>query len=113
MLAFMIARDTMHQNQWLAAIEELEADGLEMTPVPSNFPRNLEDQRVAYQFWNCSEGTDSEGGRWARGPSPDGKGEFQYLANPVPMSTDDGRLDQVDPRVYGTPKMPVMPAAAE
>ena len=23
MLSFLIARDTMHQNQWLAAIEEL------------------------------------------------------------------------------------------
>ena len=52
MLAFMIARDTMHQNQWLAAIAELEADGLEQTPVPSNFPQSLEDGRVAYQFWN-------------------------------------------------------------
>lgn len=24
MLSFLIARDTMHQNQWLAAIAELE-----------------------------------------------------------------------------------------
>lgn len=29
MLSFLIARDTMHQNQWLAAIEELEKDGWE------------------------------------------------------------------------------------
>src|SRR5215218_3465709 len=28
MLSFLIARDTMHQNQWLAAIAELEAEGL-------------------------------------------------------------------------------------
>src|SRR3954453_19787612 len=34
MLSFMIARDTMHQNQWPAAIEELQADGLEDTPCP-------------------------------------------------------------------------------
>ena len=67
MLAFMIARDTMHENQWLAAIEELEADGLEESPVPSNFPLEREDRRVAYQFWNCSEGTDSAEGRWAKG----------------------------------------------
>jgi len=39
MLSFLIARDTMHQNQWLAAIKELEEDGLEETPVPSNFPQ--------------------------------------------------------------------------
>ena len=28
MLKFNLARDTMHQNQWLAALEELENDGL-------------------------------------------------------------------------------------
>jgi Mn-containing catalase len=28
MFSFLLARDTMHQNQWLAAIEELKADGL-------------------------------------------------------------------------------------
>ena len=38
--SFLLARDTMHRNQWLAAIEELNADGLEDTPVPSNFPRS-------------------------------------------------------------------------
>jgi Mn-containing catalase len=111
MLAFMIARDTMHQNQWLAAIAELEADGLEETPVPSNFPLEREDRRVAYQFWNCSEGSESAAGRWAKGPAPDGKGTFEYLADPKPMSTDDGQLGMIDPRVYGTPPMPVPPAA--
>ncbi len=69
MLSFMIARDTMHQNQWLAAIEELEADGLEETPVPSNFPVDLQKNEVAYQFWNCSQGDASREGRWASGPS--------------------------------------------
>src|SRR5690348_4409372 len=52
MLAFMIARDTMHQNQWLAAIADLEAAGLEGTPVPMNFPQELEKSAVAYEFWN-------------------------------------------------------------
>jgi len=113
MLAFMIARDTMHQNQWIAAIAELEADGLETTPAPSNFPLELEDRRVSYQFWNCSQGEESAEGRWAKGPTPDGKGEFQYLANPKPMSDDDGRLNPIDPRVYGTPPAPVPAAAAE
>ncbi|MBV9078305.1 MAG: manganese catalase family protein [Methylobacteriaceae bacterium] len=113
MLAFMIARDTMHQNQWLAAIAELEADGLDRTPVPMTFPREREDGRVSYQFWNCSEGEDSAAGRWAKGPAPDGQGQFEYLANPQPMSQDDGRLGPVDPRAYGTPKTPVPPIAAE
>jgi len=112
MLSFMIARDTMHQNQWLAAIQELEADGLDKTPAPANFPRELENGSVAYQFWNCSQGTESSEGRWASGPTPDGFGQFEYLAEPKPMSDDDGTLRQNDPRLYGTPTAPVPPAAA-
>src|SRR3954454_23111759 len=42
MLSFLIARDTMHQNQWLAAIKEMEEEGLDETPVPANFPQSLE-----------------------------------------------------------------------
>ena len=59
MFSSLLARDTMHQNQWLAAIEELKAEGLEDTPVPSNFPRELEMSSVAYKFQNFSEGQES------------------------------------------------------
>jgi Mn-containing catalase len=113
MLAFLIARDTMHQNQWLAAIAELEADGLEDTPVPSNFPQSREVQQVAYQFWNCSGGTESSEGRWASGTAPDGKGTFEYLAEPKPLTDDVGMLGQNDPRLYSTPAMPLPPVAAD
>ncbi len=113
MLSFLIARDTMHQNQWLAAIAELEADGLEETPVPSNFPQDRELREVSYQFWNCSEGTESAAGRWAKGPSMDGKGEFEYVESPAPLTDDSGMLDAVDPRLYVTPKEPVSPKATE
>jgi len=113
MLSYLIARDTMHQNQWIAAIRELEEDGLEMTPCPSNFPQNLEKSEVAYQFLNHSEGTESAQGRWAKGPSPDGKGEFTYVDRPPAFTEDEGLLNPVDPRTYGTPPAPVPPAAAE
>lgn len=112
MLAFMLARDTMHQNQWLAAIEEVEADGLEETPVPSTFPQEREHTEVSYQFWNCSEGEESKEGRWASGPSPDGKGEFEYLTDPGPRSQESGDLAEVDPRIHGTPKQPKPPVAS-
>jgi len=62
MLSFLIARDTMHQNQWLAAIKELEEEGLDRTPVPANFPQELEKQEVAYQFIDASEGSESQQG---------------------------------------------------
>jgi Mn-containing catalase len=112
MLSFLIARDTMHQNQWLAAIAELEEDGLEMTPVPSNFPQDLEMSEVSYQFMNHSEGDESREGSWANGPSPDGKGEFTYADSAVSYTDDEGELSQIDPRVYGTPAVPVPKSAA-
>ena len=112
MLSFMLARDTMHQNQWLAAIAELEADGLETTPCPSNFPIEKEDRSVAYQYLNFSEGTESSQGAWATGPSPDGLGEFTYVENPPAMG-EAPMLSDGDPRLYGTPKMPVPPIASE
>jgi Mn-containing catalase len=112
MLSFLIARDTMHQNQWLAAIRELEEDGLEATPVPANFPQEREMGEVAYQFIDASEGSESRNGRWAKGPSIDGKGTFTYTKI-KPLTQDEGLLGQVDPRTYGTPAMPVPPMAAE
>ncbi len=106
MFSFLLARDTMHQNQWLAAIEELEKDGLEETPVPSNFPQELEMSEVSYKFMNFSDGHDSQQGRWASGPSKDGKGQFEYVAEPAAMGPEVEELAEVDPRVYGTPKQP-------
>jgi Mn-containing catalase len=112
MLSFLIARDTMHQNQWLAAIKELEEEGLDRTPVPANFPQELEKQEVAYQFLDASEGSESQQGRWARGPSVDGKGQFTY-ARIEALTDDEGLLGQVDPRTYGTPASPLPAQAAE
>ena len=107
MLSFLIARDTMHQNQWLAAIKELEMEGLETTPCPSNFPQELEMREVSYQFLNFSDGTESQDGRWAAGRTPDGRGEFEYISMPTPEgSPDDGRLGAVDPRLHGTAMQP-------
>jgi Mn-containing catalase len=113
MLSFLIARDHMHQNQWLAAIEELRADGLEETPVPANFPTEQEMGQVAYKFMNFSEGEESAQGRWAQGPAPDGKGEFEYVANPQAMGPQMDELDPpVEPRLYSTPKQPMPPASS-
>ena len=104
-LSFLIARDTMHQNQWLAAIEELQADGLETTPVPSSFPQELEKSEVAYQFLNLSEGEESSQGRWAKGRSMDGKGEFEYVANPQPQGPEV-EPPQPNPSLHSTAKTP-------
>jgi Mn-containing catalase len=83
MLSFLIARDTMHQNQWMAAIEELEQN--EKPIVPSTFPQDLEKQEVSYSFMNFSKGTESAEGRWAKGPSMDKQSNFEYIENPKAM----------------------------
>jgi len=111
MLRFNIARDTMHQNQWLAAIAQLEEDGLESTPCPSSFPQEEEMREQSYTFWNCSDGTQSAEGLWAKGPTPDKRGQFEYIAEPKPLTTDTPELGMVDPRLHGTPKMPVPSAS--
>ena len=113
LLSFLIARDTMHQNQWIAAIAELEADGIDGTPVPLAFPPDRQNNAVAYQFWNNSQGTDSGEGRWASGPSPDGKGEFSYVATPVPLTDDMGLLHAADPRLYNMNPAKALEAEAE
>jgi Mn-containing catalase len=84
MLAFLIARDTMHQNQWIAAISELEARERDVV-VPTTFPRELEKNEFSYEFWNLSRGNASAAGRWAQGPAPDGRGVFQYIPEPRPF----------------------------
>jgi len=100
MLAFLIARDKMHQNQWLAAIAELEEK--EGKVVPNTFNAEKEKQEVSYSFMNCSKGTESAEGRWAKGTAMDGNGEFEYIEDPEPM----GQIPILMPApiyMHGTP----------
>jgi Mn-containing catalase len=82
MLSVLIARDAYHQNQWAAAIAELEEQ--EGLLVPSTFPREKERLDVSYKLYNFSEGEESSTGRWAKGPSLDGQGEYEYVSEPKP-----------------------------
>lgn len=101
MLSFLIARDTMHQNQWLAAIAELEEK--EGKVVPNTFNRQFEKSDVSYKFMNCSAGMESQQGRWASGPSMDGLGQFEYEANPV-ATGQSPILEAAPGYIHGTPK---------
>lgn len=76
MLAFMIARDTMHQEQWLMAIEDM--GGIrQVTPVPNSFEDLPEMKKFAYMFMGTRhDGAPPAQGAWTSGPSIDGKGEF-------------------------------------
>jgi Mn-containing catalase len=105
LLSFLLARDTMHQNMWLAAAAELREEGVEDLPVPSNFPQSKEFTEVSYQYLNFSDGQQAAEGRWAKGPTPDGKGEFTYHEGPTttaPMPPPT----HPDSRFYGTTELP-------
>ena len=106
LLKFLLARDTMHQNQWLAAIEELKADGLEQLPVPSNYGQSHDAPReVSYQYQNFSDGQHASEGRWASGPTPDGHGEFSYHDGPTTSAPMPGPT-RPDSRLFGTTDIP-------
>jgi Mn-containing catalase len=88
MLAFLISRDTMHQNQWLAVIEELGGYE-EQLPMPNSFPQAKEKKEFNYTFLDTRVGPDAVplAGRWTQGPSLDGKGEFS-IRNAEPHGTE-------------------------
>jgi Mn-containing catalase len=70
MLSFLIARDTMHQNQWLAAIAELEADGLDATPGAHELPAGAGEGRRRLPLPRPLGGNEAQAGRWAKGAAP-------------------------------------------
>ena len=81
MWKFLIARDTMHQQQWLAVVEEI--GGYEgALPVPNSFPQSQEDNTHNYQFFDTGvDGSSAPEGRWTSGRSLDGKGEYSVFKN--------------------------------
>lgn len=82
MLSYLIARDTMHQNQWLAVLEELGYE--EGHPIPNSFPQDAEAQEFNYSFMSTQrdEAKAPPEGRWTQGTSIDGKGSFSTTRQP-------------------------------
>ena len=81
MLAFNIARDTMHQEQWLAVLEELGPSHL---PVPNSFPASQQNNDFAYNFMISTVDGDpgsQQDQPWTSGTAQDGKGEFTLFIN--------------------------------
>ena len=91
MLHYMIARDTMHQQQWLAVIEEL--GGHQGTlPIPNSFPQEAELVEVSYDyFFHGIEGVPVPEGRFTQGASLDGRDEYRLRVS-VPMG-EEPRLE--------------------
>ena len=84
MLSFLIARDTMHQQQWLAVIEEL--GGMQAAlPIPNSVPPEHENQKHSYYFLNTSLDEPTPQGRWTSGPSLDGRAEYHVVEKVEPL----------------------------
>lgn len=94
MLSFLISRDAMHQNQWLAVLEDL-GGVKENLPIPNTFPvsKHVPGMDYAFVCTNIDKQVVPDA-RWASGPSIDGKGEFNYVhATPMAERPDLGMPD--------------------
>jgi Mn-containing catalase len=81
MWRFLIARDTMHQQQWLAVLEELGGLNSQL-PIPNSFPQSQENTDFSYVFLTSSvDGAPPLSGRFTSGPSLDGNGQFTVQQN--------------------------------
>ena len=100
MLRFNLARDTLHQNLWLKAIEELQADGLVTTVAPNAL---FEEEYAEHATADLAPVRRRlrPGRSWASGPQPDGRHEFGYLADPKPLG-EVASAPAPDPSLYAT-----------
>lgn len=97
MLEYLIARDTMHQNQWLAALETLD----DPVPVPASFPQEKENQEFNYAFMSTRrEEREDPDMPWTQGESVDGHGEFSFTQQ---NSDGKGTAPSPDSSVYSDP----------
>lgn len=97
MLGFLMSRDVMHQQQWLAVIEEL-GGYKNALPIPNSFDHSQELTQFSHTFFSTAiDGIEPPQGRWTSGPSLDGKGEYRVerlrpmgeepqLAPPIPQA---------------------------
>ena len=95
MLKFLIARDTMHQQQWLAVLEAL---GPEMaTNAPGDYENEPDYQEHAYAYFNhLMDSPAPTDARWTSGPSLDGKGAFN-VKEPAPPLGQEPELTRIPP----------------
>ena len=105
MLAYLIARDTMHQNQWITLLKELgdPEEVFDVHPIPDSLPDEVENQEFNYNFMSTNvepqEETDLP---WTTGPSIDGEGEYSFIRE---LDLDGAPLSvgKANPKVHNEP----------
>jgi len=106
-LSFLIARDTYHQQQWLAVIEEL--GGFEkQLPIPNATPEDNEAMQHSYYYLNTLLDKEAPKGRWSEGPSLDGRSQYSVRNQPAPEGQEPSlggakeksgaQKEQIDPK---------------
>lgn len=105
MLSYLIARDTMHQNQWIQILKDLgdPADPYDVVPIPDSFPDEAENQDFNYAFMstNLEEQPDPETA-WTTGTAPDGEGTFGYFTQ-HDLEGADPTVSKSDPATFNDP----------
>jgi Mn-containing catalase len=100
LLQFLIARDTMHQQQWLAVLEELSDDGVNVDNAPGDFENTGDYADYGYAFFDhLGDREVDPAARFTSGPSLDGRGEFR-LAHPAPHLGEEPELQGAPPSVH-------------
>ncbi|QLD87871.1 manganese catalase family protein [Natronomonas salina] len=105
MLAFLIARDTMHQNQWISILKDLgdPEELLDVHPIPDSFPDEVENQEFNYQYLSTNlDPQDDPGKPWTSGKSPDEEGEFEFQ-NQHDLEGAPFSVPETDPRTHNDP----------
>jgi Mn-containing catalase len=99
MLAFNLARDTYHQQQWLLGIQQLQEDGF--TDVIENSNADMEDVDAAHVFYTSMDDSQGADGLWVKSNSLlDGEA---FRTEPLrPLTDDQGILPPPDPKQYVT-----------
>ena len=86
-------------RRWLADIEEF-GEMKQVLPVPGDFPKAKEQEEFAFALMSYAQQSQesmSGEGRWAQGPSIDGKGSYKYIAEPFAVGEKPQLLQKPDP----------------
>ncbi|MEH3055390.1 MAG: manganese catalase family protein [Patulibacter minatonensis] len=95
LLSYLIARDTMHQQQWLAAIDELNPEG---RAVPVEVADEGDYAQYSHAFLTHADVTPPEDATWAHGTARDGQ-PFSIL-EPLAPAGQEPELQPVPPYVH-------------
>ncbi|QLH83735.1 manganese catalase family protein [Halosimplex pelagicum] len=81
MLSYLVARDAMHQNQWLKALHSLgdPEDPFDHLPIPNTFPEEEMPDEFDYSFMSTTRDGEEYEAPWTQGPSVDGKEDFSFV----------------------------------